>query len=117
MLISGQPVVYSANGSHANYAIKGDHEHTIPNLNLPIQGILTDHTDAGPLWDPLLSAYFYSFDPSSSKFTPYDSSYPTAWLNYLGGWGDQQYPDSDKRQQDVFGQPVSYLMLVARFQC
>lgn len=99
--------MYSANGSHANYAITGDHEHTIPNLNLPIKGILTDYTDAGVLWDPLLSSYFYSFSNATGTpvFTPYDSSYPTGYLNFLGKWGDEEYPDSDPRQVDVFGQP------------
>ncbi|OCK74634.1 hypothetical protein K432DRAFT_363348 [Lepidopterella palustris CBS 459.81] len=93
-----RPIVYSANGSHANYAISGEHEHTIPNLNLPINGILMDFTDDGPLWDPITSAYFYSFDISTSTFTEYNSSYPTAWLNFLGHWGDKQYPDSDPRE-------------------
>ncbi|KAI4104591.1 MAG: hypothetical protein L6R37_003195 [Teloschistes peruensis] len=98
-----RPVAYSGNGSHANYAIKGTHDHTIPNVNLPGKGILTDYTDQGTLWDPLLSTYFHQYDASSKTFTPYDPSYPTAWLNYIGKWGDEEYPDSDPRQHKIFG--------------
>ncbi len=96
-----RPITYSGNGSHANYAINGTHDHTIPNLNLPGTGILTDYTDQGTLWDPLLGAYFYSFNAISGTYTAYDSSYPTAWLQFLGEWGDEQYPNSDKRQHEV----------------
>lgn len=97
-----RPVAYSGNGSHANYAIKGSHDHTIPNVNLPGIGILTDYTDQGTLWDPLLSAYYHQYDASSKVFTPYDPLYPTAWLNYIGKWGDEEYPDSDPRQHKIF---------------
>ncbi|KAK5728031.1 hypothetical protein LTR17_012228 [Elasticomyces elasticus] len=97
-----RPVVYSANGSHANYAIKGDHDHAIPNINLP-QGLIEDHTDAGPVWDPTLSAFYYSFDAASSTFAAYDESTPTDWLKFTGHWGDQQYPNSDSRQKTVLG--------------
>lgn len=75
-----RPVTYSGNGSHANYAINGTHDHTIPNVNLPDAGILTDYTDQGTLWDPLLGAYFYSYDASANTYTAYDSSYPTACM-------------------------------------
>ena len=98
-----RPVTYSGNGSHANYAINGTHDHTIPNVNLPGAGVLTDYTDQGTLWDPLLGAYFYSYDASANTYTAYDSSYPTAWLQYLGTWGDQQYPLSDPRQHEILG--------------
>lgn len=98
-----RPVAYSGNGSHATYATKGTHDHTIPNLNLPGQGLLTDYTDQGTLWDLLSNAYFYSYNPGANTFTAYDSSYPTAWLQYVGRWGDQQYPDSDPRQHKIFG--------------
>lgn len=98
-----RPVTYSGNGSHANYAINGSHDHTIPNVNLPGAGILTDYTDQGTLWDPLLGAYFYSYDASANTYTAYDSSYPTAWLQYLGAWGDEQYPNSDPRQHEILG--------------
>lgn len=95
-----RPVAYSANGSHANYATAGTHDHTIPNLNLP-RGFLEDQCDQGTLWDPTLSAYYYSFDAGSQKFTAYDSSSPTAWLSYNGQWGDQEYPKSDPRQHFI----------------
>jgi hypothetical protein len=100
-----RPIVYSANGSHAVYAIGGTHDHTIPNFNLP-GGVLEDHTDRGMLWDPLLSAYYYSFNAGDSSFTPYDKSgaTPVNWLKFTGRWGDQEYPTSDKRQFKIFGQ-------------
>lgn len=76
------------------------HDHTIPGLNIPI-GPLKDQCDQGTLWDPTLSAYYYKFDANSKVFTAYDPSYPTAWLNFLGRWGDQQYPRSDPRQRQL----------------
>lgn len=98
-----RPVAYSGNGSHANFATDGPHDHTIPNVNLPNVGILTDFTDQGTLWDPILNAYFYSFDANANSFTAYDASSPTAWLQYVGHWGDERYPDSDPRQDEIFG--------------
>lgn len=98
-----RPIAYSAQGSHANYAIPGTHDHTIPNFNLP-GGALEDYTDAGVFWDPLLSAYYYSYNAGSNSFTAYDQSSPTAWLGFTGRWGDQEYPKSDKRQVELFGQ-------------
>lgn len=96
-----RPVTYSGNGSHANYATTGTHDHTIPNLNLPGIGLLTDYTDQGTLWDPLQGAYFYSFDANANTYTAFDPSYPTAWLQFVGEWGDQQYPNSDPRQHEI----------------
>lgn len=100
-----RPLAYSASGTHANYAIPGTHDHTIPNFNLP-GGALEDHTDAGTLWDPLLSAYYYSFNAGDSSFKAYDASgaTPVNWLYFQGRWGDQEYPTSDKRQVKIFGQ-------------
>jgi hypothetical protein len=95
-----QPVVYIANGTHANYATSGTHDHTIPNVNLP-KGPVQDYTAKGPLWDPVLSAYWFSYDVTSQQFTAYDSSTPVNWLYYLGRWGDKQYPDSDPRQEGI----------------
>ena len=96
-----RPVTYSGNGSHANYAIDGTHDHTIPDLNLPGKGLLNDYTDQGTLWDPTLSAYYYSFDSAANTYTANDSSFPTQWLSFIGMWGDEQYPNSDPRQHEI----------------
>ncbi|KAI4197840.1 MAG: hypothetical protein LQ346_002888 [Caloplaca aetnensis] len=96
-----RPVVYSAKGSHAVYASSGNHDHTIPNVVLPSKGVLTDTTGQGTLWDPILSAYFYSFDAKTENFTAYNPAHPTAWLRYTGRWGDQQYPSNDPRQDQI----------------
>ncbi|CAA9965410.1 DUF946 domain containing protein [Pyrenophora teres f. maculata] len=98
-----RPIAYSAKGSHANYAIAGTHDHTIPNLNLP-GGVLEDYTDKGTLWDPLQSAWYYKFDAKNTQFSAYDGAAPTGWLDWRGRWGDEQYPTSDKRQVVLFGQ-------------
>jgi hypothetical protein len=98
-----RPVAYSGNGSHANYAIAGGHDHVIPNFNLP-GGVLVDETDRGIFWDPLLGAYYYKYDAGANSFTAYDGSAPTSWLKFSGRWGDQEYPTSDKRQFKIFGQ-------------
>lgn len=100
-----RPIDYSANGTHANYAIAGNHDHTIPDLNLDGVGVLTDFTGRGKLWDPLLSANFYSYRPSAGTFNAFDGTAATAWLEYKGKWGDEEYPESDKRQEDLFGHP------------
>ena len=82
-------ITYSGNGSHANYATTGQH--------------LNDHTDKGLLWDPIQASYFYSYDASSKAFSAYDGTSPTAWLSYIGKWGDEEYPDSDPRQHKILG--------------
>ncbi len=96
-----RPVAYSGNGSHANYAIAGTHEHTIPEVNLPFKGLINDYTDKGTLWDPTLSAYYYSFDAATKTFTASDLSSPPQWLSFVGQWGDEQYPNSDSRQHEI----------------
>lgn len=73
---------------------------------------LVDYCDAGQKWDPILSAYFYRFDPAtftvtslvppnSSSSPPPPSSNPTSFFYFTGRWGDVQYPDSDPRQETV----------------
>ena len=98
-----RPVVFSANGSHANYATSGIHDHTIPNINLS-DGPLEDHCDEGTLWDPTLAAYTYSYANDANAFTPYPGSASPNWLYFEGHWGDAQLPDSTAGQVDIFGQ-------------
>lgn len=74
-------------------------DHTLPGLNLP-RGFLIDTCGRGTLWDPVQSAYFYSYDANTKAFTAYDGTSPTDWLSYIGRWGDKQYPNSDKRQRE-----------------
>lgn len=102
-----RPIVYSANGSHANYATSGTHDHTIPGLDLPVGVALVDYTDEGYLWDPTLSAYYASVSFASSStpvFAAYDDTTPVDWLNFVGQWGDEQYPTSHSGQYDIFGE-------------
>lgn len=105
---NARPVNLVANGTHANYAIGGTHDHTIPDLNLPA-GLVEDFTDFGAIWDPLLSAYYYSYDANTKAFTAYDDSTPVNWLNFIGQWGDAQYPDSDPRQKSIFDLAYKYV--------
>ncbi|KAK1561488.1 vacuolar protein sorting-associated protein 62 [Colletotrichum navitas] len=99
----GRPIVYSACGSHANYPTPGDQIHN---------AVLVDYCDQGKRWDPVLSAYFYRFDPKSFTLTrldppgqlptaPPESSNLTSFFYYSGRWGDVSYPDSDPRQKTV----------------
>ncbi|KAI4209037.1 MAG: hypothetical protein LQ351_007985 [Letrouitia transgressa] len=97
-----RPVAYSAKGSHATYATSGTHDHTIPGLNLP-GGPLEDHTDKGAIYDPISSANFFRYDAATGAFTAYDGSSPTSWLQFVGQWGDEQYPKSDPRQKAFLG--------------
>jgi len=106
-----RPISYSARGTHANYAIAGTHDHTIPDFNTYF-GLLVDYTSQGILWDPTLSAYFYTWDVAASNFTSATSigvdGNPLGAMNYLGRWGDEQYPDSDPRQVDFLGLHLEY---------
>lgn len=77
------------------------HDHSIPGFNLPF-GPVEDQCDKGPFWDPTLSAYVYRFDANANTYTAYDGVSPTNWLSFTGKWGDQQYPDSDRRQKKIF---------------
>ncbi|KAL9114606.1 MAG: hypothetical protein Q9227_001284 [Pyrenula ochraceoflavens] len=98
-----RPVTYVARGTHANYAIPGTHDHTIPGLNLP-EGPLEDYTSQGALWDPTLNAYEFAYSVAANTFTPYTSSTPVNWLYFNGQWGDQQLPNSAQGQYEVFGE-------------
>ncbi|KAI1759468.1 hypothetical protein GGR53DRAFT_513523 [Hypoxylon sp. FL1150] len=93
-----RPLVYSAYGSHANYVSPGGHVH---------DSVLRDYCDAGQLWDPVSSAYFYHFDPVTSQLTrmfpsgSQEESNFTSFLYFSGLWGDFQYPDDNPRQWTV----------------
>jgi hypothetical protein len=56
----GRPLVYSAYGSHANYAAPGTHIH---------DKALLDYCDAGIRWDPILSALFYRLNSTTMTLT------------------------------------------------
>ncbi|KAI9882158.1 MAG: hypothetical protein M1823_006097 [Watsoniomyces obsoletus] len=98
-----RPLAYSAKGSHAYYPTPGRHDYTIPNVNTLI-GALVDYTDRGKLWDPIQSAYTYIYDKERKDFIPTEDrpNQPTGFLRFNGRWGDEQYPDSDRRQRKVF---------------
>ncbi|KAG8416405.1 hypothetical protein J3459_007559 [Metarhizium acridum] len=96
----GRPLVFSAYGSHANYASSGDQIHDT---------VLVDYCDAGQLWDPTLSAYFYHLEPSNFTLTRLFPSAPalpatpdlTSFFYFTGIWGDAQYPDDHPLQKTV----------------
>ncbi|KAJ5692340.1 hypothetical protein N7462_001763 [Penicillium macrosclerotiorum] len=93
-----RPISYSGNGTHANYATAGTHDHTLPGITLPV-GFLLDYTDQGILWDPILNAYTYTYDPSTQVFAAATVE-PVAWLNFNGRWGDDQPPN----EPSIFGE-------------
>jgi hypothetical protein len=95
-----QPVGFSATGTHAMYATAGVHPYVLPG------GILHDVTDRGPLWDPSMNMYSYTYDYqrdhlATSNFTP---NAPIGFFYFAGHWGDKFYPLSDPRQYRFLGQ-------------
>ncbi|CAG8951660.1 hypothetical protein HYFRA_00005460 [Hymenoscyphus fraxineus] len=104
-----RPVSYSANGTHANFATIGSHDHTIPGINLPT-GLLVDTTSKGMLWDPSLSAYFYKYTITSSNTGTSASTgifegllgAPVSIMEFNGRWGDKQFAEGDPRQPEAF---------------
>ncbi|RYP37118.1 hypothetical protein DL767_003072 [Monosporascus sp. MG133] len=98
-----RPVLYSAVGSHAMYAMPGDHPYILP------FGVLKDQTDRGPLWDPRKNfrAYWYDYTAAASNgLEPVreQPEAPTGWFHYGGRWGDRLYGLDDARQWRLFGQ-------------
>ncbi|KAM0555006.1 hypothetical protein ACHAPJ_006354 [Fusarium lateritium] len=107
-----RPVIYSAVGSHAMYALPGTHAYILPFK------LLKDVTDKGPLWDPSLNNYAYHYDYTKEhKHDPEDlhepqslvpaasnPHAPTSWFHFRGRWGDEVYSLADPRQWRFFGQ-------------
>jgi len=62
-----------------------------------------DVTSEGALWDPTLSAYFYTYDLRSEHFQTAGSEWPNFYLGFLGMWGDQEYGDEVKGQESFHG--------------
>jgi hypothetical protein len=92
-----RPVLFSARGTHANYATVGQHSHDIPFY------MLSDFTDRGSLWDPALNYLAYTYDGSKITFAngtePGREERYGNWLSYLGHWGDKKLVPSDPRQK------------------
>jgi hypothetical protein len=82
------------------YRTSGVHDYIAP------FGLLHDVTDRGPLWDPTLNLYSYTYDTKrdivrASDVTP---DAPEEWFHYRGKWGDKAYPMDDKRQYRFAGE-------------
>jgi hypothetical protein len=82
------------------YAEPGVHTYVLP------FGLLHDVTDRGPLWDPALNVYSYTYDYKkdilrSSQLNP---SAPISWFYFWGHWGDKLYTLDDPRQYRFVGQ-------------
>ncbi|KAI8948435.1 vacuolar sorting-associated protein [Xylaria longipes] len=98
-----RPVIYSAVGSHAMYAMPGNHPYVLP------FEMLKDVTDRGPLWDPSKNFRSYWYDYSAAEGeglepTQENPDAPTGWFHFKGRWGDKIYGLDDKRQWRLFGQ-------------
>lgn len=105
--IGVRPIGYSARGSHANYAVPGRQERLLPGAHLPFSLFLTDYTSRGTLWDPVLNAHWYTFNPTNRTFhgatNMGKAGNPIGAMDYRGRWGDQQYGDGDRRQESWWG--------------
>lgn len=107
-------IVYSSLGGHANYPTPGLQTRSLAGGAIK----LNDTTSKGPLWDPVRSAYFYTFTPTSmgnGTFTAASGtgaaagiSAPIDWLYFLGRWGDKQYPDTNPAQRNIANLTFAY---------
>lgn len=100
--IGNRPVAFSARGSHANYATAKNHDLHEYNADVPAH-IVFDRTSQGPLWDPTLSANYYTFSTLDSKFTPAIKDTPVNYLYFEGMWGDAERPADMEGQEDFHG--------------
>ncbi|KAK6520560.1 Vacuolar protein sorting-associated protein 62 [Arthrobotrys conoides] len=95
-----RPVIYSAVGTHANYATAGKQEYIVP------FGLLADNTDTGPLWDLSLNSRMYNYNLSNHLLLPSANNpeAPISWFYFDGHWGDKFYPFNDTRQYGLLGE-------------
>jgi hypothetical protein len=93
-------LTYSAYGTHAMYRTAGPQPYVLP------FGLLQDITDKGPLWDPTLNMYSYTYDSHNDKLraSQLTPDVPEEWFHFKGRWGDKFYPLDDPRQYDFFGE-------------
>ena len=93
-------ITYSAFGTHAMYRTPGVQRYILP------FGLLQDITDRGPLWDPMLNLYSYTYDPWADERRTGDATpdAPPEWFDYAGRWGDKRYPMDDPRQYTFVGE-------------
>lgn len=89
------PLVYSALGTHANYA-DGKRQIRDPT------GTLYDDTDRGKLWKPSKSYLAYTYDGNTVFDANNDDQKEKygSWLTYPGRWGNMKLPRSDPRQKE-----------------
>lgn len=57
----------------------------------------------GPLWDPTLGAYYYTFDAGTKKLTAATADTPSGFLEFEGHWGDHELPREAEGQQEFHG--------------
>ncbi|RKF59163.1 putative vacuolar protein sorting-associated protein TDA6 [Erysiphe neolycopersici] len=117
--IGGRPVVFSARGSHSNWPEAKAHDFHVIYKRIPPH-IAYDYTSVGHLWDPTLSALFYTYNSTNTTFSqsipdeethsrsngtyiPAKSSMPTGFLYFNGKWGDQQLKPGDEGQEEIRG--------------
>lgn len=107
---STKPIVFSARGTHANYASVGQHAHDVPFFF----SALSDFSDRGLLWDVESNYYGYSFDSYAGEdndryieFVPSgerENELGTEWLNYRGRWGNAKLDKSHPLQKNGYVQ-------------
>ena len=73
------------------------------------ENVVFDYTSQGRLWDPTLSAYYYTYSSETKQFMPHagdraDDEPPNAsYLYFNGKWGDQEYTDNMPEQSSFHG--------------
>ncbi|SMN18083.1 similar to Saccharomyces cerevisiae YGR141W VPS62 Vacuolar protein sorting (VPS) protein required for cytoplasm to vacuole targeting of proteins [Maudiozyma saulgeensis] len=94
--IINRPLIFSARGTHANYASVGQYSHDVPFFFMP----LSDFTDRGPMWDPVMNFYAYQIVGDGVRpMSEREEKIGTSWLSFAGRWGDKQLPSNDPRQK------------------